>query len=58
MVNRRETLGLMGASAATLTLTRSAFGEVPASSPLPHDQRWLTHLTDGIVVDRIDSIPR
>jgi Retinal pigment epithelial membrane protein len=35
MVNRRETLGLMGASAVTLTLTRCAFGEVPASSPLP-----------------------
>jgi all-trans-8'-apo-beta-carotenal 15,15'-oxygenase len=57
MVSRRETLGLLGASAASLALGRTAFGEVPESSLLPNDQRWLTHLTDGIAVDRIDSIP-
>jgi len=57
MVSRRETLGLLGASAATLALTQSGLGEVPETSLLPHDQRWLTHLTDGIAVDRTDSVP-
>jgi all-trans-8'-apo-beta-carotenal 15,15'-oxygenase len=54
MMNRRETLSLLGASAATLAMTRSAFGEAPL---LPQDQRWLTHLADGLSVDRIDSVP-
>src|ERR1700674_105769 len=57
MVGRRETLSLLGAGAATLAMTRSAFGEAPEASLLPQDQRWLTHLADGIAVDRTDSIP-
>ena len=57
MMSRRETLGLLGASAVTLALTRSAFGETPEASLLSQDQRWLTHLTDGILVDQIDSVP-
>ena len=57
MMSRRETLGLLGASAVTLGLTRFALGETPEASLLPQDQRWLTHLTDGILVDQIDSVP-
>jgi carotenoid cleavage dioxygenase-like enzyme len=57
MMSRRETLGLLGASAVTLALTRSALGETPEPSLLPQDQRWLTHLTDGILGDQIDSVP-
>jgi all-trans-8'-apo-beta-carotenal 15,15'-oxygenase len=56
MVNRRETLGLLGAAAANLSVNRSALGESPESSVLPTEQRWLTRLADGIP-DGIDVAP-
>jgi Retinal pigment epithelial membrane protein len=56
MVTRRETIGLLGAGAATLSLNRQALGESPDSLPLPAEQRWLTRLSDGIA-DGIDSAP-
>lgn len=57
MVNRREALGLVGASAAAaLVLTRSALAEMPRRRPLPADQRFLARLVEAIP-DRMDSTP-
>jgi all-trans-8'-apo-beta-carotenal 15,15'-oxygenase len=56
MVSRREAIGLLGASAATLTLDRSGFAQTPQTAFLPASQRWLTRLAQGIA-DRIDSAP-
>ena len=56
MVNRRETLGLLGASAATLALSRVGCAGTPQTASLPTNQRWLMRLAEGIA-DHIDSDP-
>src|SRR5882724_2736725 len=56
-MNRRQTLSLLGASVATLALTRSTSGAAPEASVLPVDERWLTRLAEGIVVDRTETTP-
>jgi len=56
MTNRRETLGLLSASAAVLTLSPSIFAQPPQPGSLPANQRWLARLGEGIA-DRIDSAP-
>jgi all-trans-8'-apo-beta-carotenal 15,15'-oxygenase len=55
-VNRRETLELLGAGAATLSLGPFALGGSAESAPLPEQQRWLSRLAEGIA-DGIDSTP-
>jgi len=42
---------------ATLALTRSTSGAAPEASVLPYDERWLTRLAEGIVVDRTETTP-
>lgn len=56
MINRRDTLGLLGASAAALTLNPSGFAQTPQTGSLPEKQRWLARLGDGIA-DHIESVP-
>jgi all-trans-8'-apo-beta-carotenal 15,15'-oxygenase len=57
MVNRRETLGWLGASAVSLAVSPSAFAGAPQTDLLPADCRWITHLTDGMLVDQVDTLP-
>jgi all-trans-8'-apo-beta-carotenal 15,15'-oxygenase len=58
MVNRREALGLLGASAASaaFAFTGSALPETLGTRPPPENERWLTRLVERIP-DRIDSTP-
>jgi all-trans-8'-apo-beta-carotenal 15,15'-oxygenase len=56
MPNRREALGLLGATAATFAVSRPGLADAPPTAPLPANQRWLMRLAEGIA-DRIDSTP-
>ena len=56
MLNRRDTLGLLGMGAATYAGTPWILAESGETQPLPAEQLWLTRLTDGIP-DCIDSAP-